>query len=104
MYGVHVYCHALLCAHTLLKELANTVVAEHQKTVEYCSTDRVMSYSSFVDICKKAAGMDGESLAAIELWLLKERRIVKVADGRREVVKFCEKGESVTETDIGILR
>ena len=72
--------------------------------MEYQSTDRIMKHSSFIAICKEATSTETDSVAAIEEWLLYERRIAKATDGKREVVKFCEKGESITETDIGIMR
>lgn len=86
------------------QELADRVVAEHQKTVEFQSTDRVLKHSSFVDLCKTAAGVDNVSV--LEMWLLKEKRIVKATtpQGDQEIVKFCMKGDSITETDRGILR
>ena len=80
------------------------MVTEHQKTVEFQSTDRVLKYSSFVELCKAAVGVDNVSV--VEMWLLKENRIVKASttQGNQEIVKFCTKGETITETDIGILR
>ena len=87
------------------QELANRVIAEHQKTVEFQSTDRVIKHSSFVDLCTTVVGVDNVSV--VEMWLLKENRIVKAtttAQGEQEIVKFCTKGDTITETDVGILR
>lgn len=63
-----------------------------------------MKHSSFVDLCKEALGTESDSVSVVELWLLKEKKIVKANKGNQEIVKFCEKGETLTETDIGILR
>lgn len=82
------------------------MVSVHQKTVVFRATDRIVKHSSFVDLCASAVGLS--NAAVVEIWLLKEHRIVKTAAaslGRQEVVvKFCTKGETITETDVGILR
>lgn len=86
------------------QELANKVLIEQQKTVEYQSTDRVMKHSTFVDLCKKVVGTEPDTVSVVELWLLKEKMIVNVKQENQEIVKFCQKGETLTETDVGILR
>ena len=102
MGGSTFYVRWIIC----FQELANRVVAEHQKRVEFQSTDRVLKHSSFVDLCKTAIGVD--NVSTVEMWLLKENRIAKATattpQGDQEIVKFCTKGDAITETDIGILR
>ena len=72
--------------------------------MEYQSTDRVMKYRNFVDLCKKVVGAEPDTMSVVELWLLKEKMIVKAKQEKQEIVKFCQKGETLTETDVGILR
>ena len=55
-------------------------------------------------MCKSAVGVDNVSV--VEMWLLRENRIAKAPtpQGDQDIVKFCTKGETITETDRGILR
>ena len=57
-----------------------------------------------MDLCKTAVSVDNVSV--VEMWLLKENRIAKATtpQGDQEIIKFCTKGDTVTETDVGILR
>ena len=57
-----------------------------------------------MELCKAAVGMDNVSM--VEMWLLKKNRIVKTSTTQsdQEIVKFCTNGDTITETDIGILR
>ena len=57
-----------------------------------------------MDLCKTAVGVD--NVSTVEMWLLKENRIAKATtpQGDQEIIKFCTKGDAITETDIGILR
>ena len=80
------------------------MVAEQQKTVEYRSTDRVMKHSNFVELCKTIAGTEAENLSVLEVWLIKEKKIAKAKWGNQEIVKFCERGETITDSDLEILR
>ena len=72
--------------------------------MEYLSTDRVMKHSTFVDLCKKVVGTAPDTVSVVELWLLKDKAIVKAKQENQEIVKFCQKGETLMETDVGILR
>ena len=88
-----------------MQELAEKVIAEQLKTVQYKSTDNVMKHSSFVELCRRAIGSESPAnVSVVELWLLKEKKIAKAMWGNRDVIKFCEKREAITNTDREILR
>lgn len=88
------------------QELADAVIAEQLKGVQYKSTDRVMKYSEFQQLCQRIA--PPESVSVLECYMQSQRLVVKErTKSGLEVVKFASIEEkmvhSVSTVDIGIV-
>lgn len=58
-----------------LQELAQTVVATHHAAVQYKSTDRVLKYPEFQELCLKV--VTPESVLVVEQYLRQQHLIAK---------------------------
>ena len=57
------------------QELADAVIAEQLKGVQYKSTDRVMKYSEFQQLCQRIA--PPESVSVLECYMQSQRLVAK---------------------------
>ena len=59
----------------IIQELADAVIVEQLKDVQYKSTDRVMKYSEFQQLCQRL--VPAESTRVLECYLQSQRLIAK---------------------------
>ena len=88
------------------QECAATVMAEHESTVLYKSTDNVMKCGTFEKLCMKV--VPREMVPVLSQQLLYTGQLARAhTEHGHEVIKLSttlERGLTVTDLDIGIVR